>query len=239
MSAGVTSRAEGVAPPPAALPRPEPGHSRRRGATLEAAIRSAVLDLVVEHGVGAVTMEAVAARAGTSKPVLYRRWPDRTALLRDALVASVGENAPPVDTHSYRGDVIELLGQWAELFTSRLGAAVGPAIVGALPQDPALARAFREGIVIRHTQEMAAALARGIARGEVRTDVPVEMVAELGQAMLWHRFLVAGLPVDDGFVVHIVDDVLIPFVSPLTTDRRAGRGAPRGAGRAAPSAPPR
>ena len=59
---------------------------RRRGEVLDAAIRDAVLELLAEHGPAGVTMEAVASAARTSKPVLYRRWPDRASLLRDTLL---------------------------------------------------------------------------------------------------------------------------------------------------------
>ncbi|MGK2867874.1 MAG: helix-turn-helix domain-containing protein, partial [Mycobacterium sp.] len=55
---------------------------RRRGDELETAIRAAVMTLLTEHGPAAVTMEAVAATARTSKPVLYRRWSDGRELLR-------------------------------------------------------------------------------------------------------------------------------------------------------------
>ena len=61
---------------------------------------------------------------------------------------------------------------------------------------------------------MSALLARGIARGDVRADVPVHLARELGQSVLWHRLLVTGDPVDDDLVVELVDDVLVPFVSP-------------------------
>ncbi|MGV0599856.1 helix-turn-helix domain-containing protein, partial [Mycolicibacterium pulveris] len=54
---------------------------RRRGEELDGAIRTAVLRLLAEHGPAGVTMEAVAAAARTSKPVLYRRWPDAATLL--------------------------------------------------------------------------------------------------------------------------------------------------------------
>ena len=64
--------------------------------------------------------------------------------------------------------------------------------------------------------EMVKTLSRGIERGEVRADVPVEVAREIGQAMLWHRFLVTGDPITDDLVVHIVDEVLIPYVAPRT-----------------------
>lgn len=54
----------------------------------------------------------------------------------------------------------------------------------------------------------------GIARGEVRADVRLEIVRELGQAMLWQRLLVTGDAIAPAFIEQIVDEVLIPFVTP-------------------------
>jgi len=54
-------------------------------------------------------------------------------------------------------------------------------------------------------------LTRAIHRQEVRADVPFEVARELGQAMLWHRFLVTGDPITDELIEHIVDDILIPY----------------------------
>ncbi len=57
---------------------------------------------------------------------------------------------------------------------------------------------------------MAALLARGIERGDVRPDVPVEIARELGQSVLWHRLLITGDPINDELVVQLVDEVLVP-----------------------------
>lgn len=191
-------------------PTAPPGSTRRRGKVLEDAIRSAVLELVVEQGVVGVTMESVADRAGTSKPVLYRRWADRSALLRETLVPLAKEAVPDADTGSYRGDMLAILRGWAELFAGPSGA-VASAIVGAMPHDPELASAFRDGVIGWRKEAMAAMLDRAIDRGEVRADVPVEVARELGQAFLWHRFLVTGDPISNELVEHIVDEVLVPY----------------------------
>ena len=186
---------------------------RRRGAALETAIRAAVLELVVEGGASAVTMEAVAARVGTSKPVLYRRWVDRAALLRDTLVPLAMEAIPHTDTGSYRSDMLAVLGGWAQFFASPAGA-IGPVIVGAMPHDPELAEAFRQGVIGWRKAAMEEILRRGIRRAEVRADVRVEVARELGQALLWHRFLVTGDEITPELVEHIVDAILIPYVTP-------------------------
>ena len=205
---------------PAKAPVTPPPTRRRRGKVLEQAIRSAVVDLVIEQGAAGVTMDAVAARAATSKPVLYRRWPDRAALLRETLVPLAMDAIPHTDTGSYRGDMLAILRGWAEFFASPRGA-VAVAIVGAMPQDPELAAAFQDGVIAWRKEAMSETLGRAIERGEVRPDVPVEIARELGQAMLWHRFLVTGDPITDELVTHIVDEILIPYTR--SRESSAGR----------------
>ena len=110
---------------------------RRRGEELDSAIRGAVLDLLVEHGPGGVTMEAVAAAAGTSKPVLYRRWPDRASLLKDTLLQIATAAIPHEDTGSYRDDMLAILRGWAALFTGP-NADLMRAAIAAAAHDPEL-----------------------------------------------------------------------------------------------------
>jgi AcrR family transcriptional regulator len=212
----MTARRSGSRPDPRTTP------SRRHGPVLEAAIRDAVIGLVVEHGAGGVTMEAVAQRAGTSKPVLYRRWPDRSALLRAMLVPIAQEAVPEADTGSYRGDMLAILRGWAQLFSGPLGAVMA-AIVGGMPHDPELAAAFRDGVIAWRKEAMTTTLDRAVARGEVRRDVPFEVARELGQAMLWHRFLVTGDPITDELIEHVVDEILIPYTR-ATDDGAASFG---------------
>lgn len=186
---------------------------RRRGEELDSAIRSAVLGLLTEHGPAGVTMEAVAAEAGTSKPVLYRRWPDRGALLRDTLLTIATAAIPHEDTGSYRQDMLAILRGWADLFTGA-NADLLRATIAAVAHDAELRAAFQNDVIGWRKQEMAALLARGVERGDVRADVSVEIARELGQSVLWHRLLITGDPITDELIVELVDEVLVPFVAP-------------------------
>ncbi|MDW5610263.1 MULTISPECIES: TetR/AcrR family transcriptional regulator [Mycolicibacterium] len=186
---------------------------RRRGAELDAAIRAAVLELLAEHGPDGVTMDAVAVTAQTGKPVLYRRWPDRRALLRDTLLGIATSAFPTVDTGGFRGDMLAVLRAWAALFTGDSAALMRSAI-GAVTADPELAATFRTDVIGARKQEMDAIITRGVQRGEVRADVPVDLVRELGQSVLWHRLLISGDPIDDEVVTRLVDEVLIPVTRP-------------------------
>ncbi|MCB0948976.1 MAG: TetR/AcrR family transcriptional regulator [Mycobacterium sp.] len=187
--------------------------ARRRGAELDAAIRAAVLALLAEHGPNGVTMEAVAAAARTSKPVLYRRWADRQALLRETLMTTAATAIPSADTGSYRGDMLAVLRGWAALFTGERAAMMRSVIV-AVAADPELAATFRRDVIGFRKDEMNALLARAIERGEVRPDVPIELTRELGQSVLWHRLLITGDPITDELVLQLVDEVLVPLVRP-------------------------
>src|SRR5215472_16899601 len=94
----------------ASAARPEPPRTRRRGAVLEDAILDAAWDELTAVGYGRVTMAGIAARAGTNKAALYRRWPNRTELLAAAIdrrVVPLGEQ--PASTGSLRGDAIAVL----------------------------------------------------------------------------------------------------------------------------------
>jgi AcrR family transcriptional regulator len=186
---------------------------RRHGAELDAAIQDAVLRLLGEHGAASVTMEAVASAAGTSKAVLYRRWPDSRTLLRETLLRTAVTAIPHEDSGSYRQDMLAILRGWAELFTGPQAAVIRAGIAAAA-YDSELAEAFRTEVIGWRKKEMADLLARGVARGDVRSDVPVEIARELGQSVLWHRLLVTGDPINDELIVQLVDEVLVPFVAP-------------------------
>ncbi|BBX48551.1 TetR/AcrR family transcriptional regulator [Mycobacterium cookii] len=190
------------------------GKIRRHGAELDAAIESAVLELVTRHGAAGVTMDAVAAAAKTSKPVLYRRWPDSRSMLRDVLLRMViAVAAPSVDTGSYRSDMLAVLRAWKRMFTGPRGPAMR-AVIATMSHDAVLAEAFRNGVISWRRKEMAALLDRGIARGDVRADVPTDIVWSLAQSVLFHRLLISGEPITDELVVRLVDELLVPFVAP-------------------------
>ena len=190
------------------------GTVRRHGAALDAAINDAVLAVVAAHGAAGVTMEAVAAAAQTSKPVLYRRWPDGPALLREVLLRIVVANpATGADTGSYRTDMLTALGGWIALFTGHRGMAMR-AVIATMTHDTDLALAVRGGVVDWRKKEMAAVLSRGIARGDVRADVPIDLVSELAQSVLFHHLLISGDPITDHLVIRLVDEVLVPLVAP-------------------------
>src|SRR5215470_18890932 len=101
------------------------GNRRRRGKVLEAAIFEVVLQELAQAGYVDFSIERVAAGAGTSKPVIYRRWPTRARLVYAALRANrpvVSFEAP--DTGTVRGDLMVILHRVSEMLN-----AVSPEVI--------------------------------------------------------------------------------------------------------------
>ncbi|RSM95289.1 TetR family transcriptional regulator [Nonomuraea sp. WAC 01424] len=200
--------------------------TRRRGQRLDDAILDATWQVLQEAGYARLTFEAVAARAGTSRPVLNRRWLTRAELA----LAAMERAAPPVvaapDTGSLRSDLVELLRQAVNGF----GAVRGEVLAGLLAEtarDPDATAAVRAWIARSTTGDtMAAILAGAAERGEIRTaDVPAR-VLRLPFDLVRNEAIRYGLPVADDAIASIVDDVVLPLVGHTCGERPAAAPPP-------------
>jgi AcrR family transcriptional regulator len=187
--------------------------TRRRGSTLEAAILDAAWDELTEVGYTALTMEGVAARARTSRAVLYRRWPNRPELV----VAAVRHHTEVTplgvpDTGSLRGDLLALLRH----MSVRVGEAAG--IFSFLIADyfheaglpPAV---LRERAIAGSQGEMSLILERAIARGEISPGRLSPRIRSLPVDLVRHDLIMNQRPVPDEALVEIVDRIFLPLVS--------------------------
>lgn len=202
------------------MPNSEPAHpplaatavkSRRRGAALETALLDAAWDELQAAGYPNLTMEAVAARAGTSRAVLYRRWPDRAALV----IATLRRHRPMLsgeipDTGSLREDVLTLLRR----ISARL-AELGPdTIYGLLGDYFAKTESFatvQDQVLHIGAEVMTTILKRAADRGEASSDIDPR-IATLPTDLYRHELLIARTPPNDGAVTDIVDKIFLPLV---------------------------
>jgi len=192
-----------------AVPR-SPARTRRRGSALEGALLDAAWDELREAGYAGLTMEGVAQRAGTSRPVLARRWPARPQLV----IAALRRHRPMLsgeipDTGSLRGDVLAVLGRVSARF-AELGPETFYGLAADYFADPALVPDFQAQLLQTGHEVMAAILKRAADRGEARDDIPPR-VATLPIALLRHELLLG--PGGEHAITEIVDQVFLPLVS--------------------------
>ncbi|WP_433240715.1 TetR/AcrR family transcriptional regulator [Actinomadura nitritigenes] len=191
--------------------------SDARGAAREEAILRAVLDLVAEVGYDQVTMDAIAARARASKATIYRRWPGKAEMVVAAVRGRAGVAAvSPPDTGELRTDLLAVLRQMRDGLLAQ-DAALVLGLMVAMHRDPALADAVRARFVHDKHAMFGAAIAQAVARGDLPAGLDAALFMEISSSMLFSRLFVAGEPLDDAFVLRLVDDVLLPLLDHRTS----------------------
>jgi AcrR family transcriptional regulator len=187
---------------------------RRRGEALERAIFTAVWAELAEKGYARLTMEGVAARAHTSKPVLYRRWSTRAQLVVAAMQYGVPARDELPDTGDLRTDVLTLLRQLEARFDDLPVDAVRGLIFEVLG-DPEAA-AIREYVVQSGCDQLITVLMeRAAARGEIDPAKITSRIARLPKDIIRSEYLTRADGkgrVPDSLLAEIVDEIFLPLV---------------------------
>ncbi len=185
--------------------RRSPG--RPRSASAHRAILDATIELLGEVGFGATTIEAVATRAGVGKATVYRRWPSKTPLIIEALDARAIEQMPTPRTGSVRGDLTEFLVGLIAAMSGPDGRLVAP-LLAEISRNQELAEVFRRDLVAPRRAVLEEILREGMARGELRPDLDVDLALDAPVGIVFQRLLILGEPVDEQSVGRIVDQLL-------------------------------
>lgn len=183
---------------------------RRRDHGKDEMILQATRELLTERGYGAMTMDAVAERAGVGKATVYRRWSSKVRLTVDSLLCAKQLNADEVpDTGSLREDLLSV----ATLATRMKNDELMSGLIVAVKQEPEVAGVFHEQFVAGRVRLMRTLLERARDRGEVHPDADLDMISAVAPAMIHYRKLVAHLPMDQAFAERLVDSVVLPLVT--------------------------
>jgi AcrR family transcriptional regulator len=182
------------------------GPGRPRDARCDPAILEATLELAGAVGLGGLTMDAVAARAGVSKATIYRRWSSKEALVLDAWMACYPVEAVP-DTGSLTGDLIAHSRQFRDAVSTGIFGQVLPQMVAAARVNEDLAEVFRR-LVAERRARVRVALDRAVERGELPAGVDLELVQDLLIGPLFYRTLMSGEPSSDDLIAEVVAIVL-------------------------------
>jgi AcrR family transcriptional regulator len=189
---------------------------RPRDPSRDVAILRATLDLLAESGYGAVTMEAVAARAGVGKATLYRRYPGKEQLVVDAL-ASLAEPVRPADGAGVRDQLVALL-EGMRRRSGSLAGRIWPRLVSEAVDNPELMHRYRRQVIEPRRQRFRAVLQRAVDERLVRADVDLDHAVDLLVGPVVYRNLLrTDPPVGPDFVARVVDDVL-HGLTPRATD---------------------
>ena len=185
---------------------------RRRGEALEAAILDAAWDELTERGYANLTVDSVAQRAGTSKPVLYRRWADKQKLVEAAVVhREVIAPITPVDTGSLRGDLIATLTEVQQKRGPFL-AQLSLLLAGYFAETETSLAELRETILAGRRSGRDEIMRRAIERGELDPAKLTSRIASLPFDLLRAEAMMTLRPVAPEVIEEIVDTIFLPLV---------------------------
>lgn len=182
----------------------EAKQGRPRDPHVDAAIRRAALDVLVEDGFARMSIEGVANRAGVGKAAIYRRWDNKTALVLEAihdLMAPHIQEWPQTD--DIRADLEVILRQFLHKIRGVEGELM-KAVASEMVRYPEVAAMMREQFVDCNKQILQDRIRQAQADG-VLAPGDAELQGECGFAIIFHRALLSGSPLSDDLPKRLVD----------------------------------
>lgn len=159
----------------------------------------ATVELLGEMGYADLTVDAIAKRAGTSKPAIYRRWPSKAHLVHEA-VYPMGEATELPDTGSLAGDVRAMVRRSADFLATPSARAGLTGLVGELAADPTLHAKLLERFSDVVSRGLTERLDAAVARGEARPDATADDLLEAVAGITFFALLTHGATLDDAWV---------------------------------------
>lgn len=201
---------------------PRVRRGRARDPVVDEAILAAAMDLLAEIGYARLTMDQIAARAHVGKASVYLRWPNKVALVAEAILhhAAVVPDVP--DAGSLREDMRAFLSALLRSKSSAQRAVA--AVTGEIASNPELARAWRQGVAGTLLAATRAIVERAIARGELPASSDAELLALLPVTLLQSWRQTHGRAPDDAVVERIVAQFYTPARSAPGRMPRGGTG---------------
>jgi TetR/AcrR family transcriptional regulator, regulator of autoinduction and epiphytic fitness len=168
--------------------------------------REAALDVLAARGFAAFTMEAVAEQSHISKSTLYRHWPDRIALLSDALETLNVQpgQTEPLQPNELRERVAELVTHLASVFENSRIAGVMPALIEAAEHHPQVA-SFLHEYSAKRRQTLVGLFKEGVDIGELDLDFDPELAALVLSGPIFYCRLMSPVPFPKEKVGALVD----------------------------------
>lgn len=163
-------------------------------------------ELLFERGFAGVSVDEIVRRSGVAKTTIYRHWPTRADLLRDAC-STIGTPLDVPDTGSFEADVTALITNFVHLLRTAKWTSVLPSVIDAAERDPDIAAMYsrlQEG----YSAPLQTVIERAVQKGELSktTDAALLIAAVIGP--LFYRRWFSREPLTDAFAKQIVRRVI-------------------------------
>lgn len=176
---------------------PPPARGRPPSTAARETVLRAARDILLGEGFGRLSIEAVAARSGVSKPTIYRNWANASELAMAALMAD-----PEVQTDKVRGalegGLRAQLRALVTAFATTRGRQIAMTLAASDPESE-MTKAFRNRVILSSRETGRRLIGEAVAGGEIEAPAEIETVLDMIYAPVFYRLLVGHLPLDMPF----------------------------------------
>ena len=201
------ARSTKATPAPSGQAGTPPAASNPRSQRVRQAVLDAATALMLEHGPNGVTVDQIAALSGASKATIYKHWPNKIAVTIDAFAAHMAQEVPRPDTGSTRRDLTEQVRAVCAFYASAAGK-IFAQLIADVQTDPDGAGLFLERFLAGRRQAVRELWDRGLARGDIRPGVDVEIGIDVLFGPAIFRLMTGHAPLDPAAAAAIADAAL-------------------------------
>jgi AcrR family transcriptional regulator len=187
---------------------------RPRDARIDGAVLHATTELLEEVGYQRLTIAAVASRAGTSPPAVYRRWPTKAHLVHEAVFPSTTENVLPME-HGLRAGLRSMLFSGVQLLSQPAARAAVPGLLAELTAATEVHADILGRFAGSEWGWLHDRIAQGIVDGEVRPEVRPETLLDM---ISGSAFLASTVGPPDRIDERWIDEVIDLIIRGITPD---------------------
>jgi AcrR family transcriptional regulator len=181
---------------------------RPRDPNIDRAVLLAAAKLVLLHGLRAVSIDAIASEAGVGRMAIYRRWPNKAAIVMDAFVARVDPGTLFAASADYLDSIRLQMRTMARAFRGKDGALLRILLAEA-QHCPDVAEALRERWTMPRRKMAIAYFEQGIRGGWLRADIDPNTMIDVLYAPLYYRLQMGTGPLTDAYVDQVFEHAML------------------------------
>ena len=170
-------------------------------------ILTTALDLAFEVGFRALSVEAIAAKAGVGKTTIYRRWPNKGAVVMDAFLSIVGPKTIFPSTDRAINSIQLQMKAQVKAFRSKYGKMIR-SLVGDGQFDSDVLDAFRRRWILPRRQLARNTIELAMKQGDLRSDLDVDTVIDTLYAPIYYRLMFETGPISDAYAKGLYQSVV-------------------------------
>ncbi len=173
---------------------------RPRSAKAHQAMLQATLELLAEVGFEAMSIEAIAARAGVGKTTIYRRYSNKEELVADA-IESMREEVLIPNTGKLWSDIDALIENAAQITLTPLGRQSVAMIISSASSNSGFAQIYWTKYLQPRRQAFAVVIERAKARSEIQQDLDPGLVFDVMSGIMLYALIFQ--PTSESWTVYI------------------------------------